>query len=426
MAPSCSLTQKPQGNAVKASWALEKDTLLFTPDAAPPLVLPIQSLSGISGDGYEIELHHSQGSFFLARLGADGPTLLETLHRSWPPLRAEALRLAERVIRVSPAMRLRGEDLEPCRLLVYEDVVLAAPEGGDSPAPLSPARFGDIARRGLLLGHAQRLGFIFLDFGKLGTRTSELYDRLIKARAGLSQKGRELLSSQLPRLGQGALASLPGSRPPGRMAPVAELNRACPDFRTAFEDWLARTPRAAEGRALMGSSTDFYLGYREAVIAGDAAPEETQEEPDAETKEPPPAAAGAARDTGEPQPLLWLLAHVGDHWFLEALSEGDHATYRFAGAAEMPGLISQLLCAPEFSKEALYLPLEALAGERAPLATPAKELEFLVALRSRFGGRIIHRGRGRWREGGRPGLLTEGFSESAGSMGILRLPPRMV
>jgi hypothetical protein len=93
---------------------------------------------------------------------------------------------------------------------------------------------------------------------------------------------------------------------------------------------------------------------------------------------------------------LWLLARLRDRWFLEALSEGDHATYRFAGGAEVPGLISQLLCCPGFSREALYLPLEALAGVKAPLATPARELEFLVALRKRFVGRIIHRGRGKW------------------------------
>ena len=73
----------------------------------------------------------------------------------------------------------------------------------------------------------------------------------------------------------------------------------------------------------------------------------------------------------------------------------------------MQGLASRLLCAPQFSREALYLPIEALGGERGELAIAAQNLGFLVALRRRFTGRIIHRSPESWRadieSAGRPG-----------------------
>ncbi len=92
-----------------------------------------------------------------------------------------------------------------------------------------------------------------------------------------------------------------------------------------------------------------------------------------------------------------MLAGRQDKWFLEALSMDDHATYRFKGGDEVPALVSRLLCAPQFSKEALYSPLADLTGERADLAIPAGSLGFLVALRERFQGRLIHKGVEAWR-----------------------------
>ena len=64
----------------------------------------------------------------------------------------------------------------------------------------------------------------------------------------------------------------------------------------------------------------------------------------------------------------------------------------------MPALASRLLCAPEFSKEALYGPPETLTGERADLAIAAQFLGFLVALRAAFKGRVIHTSPESWRK----------------------------
>ena len=86
-----------------------------------------------------------------------------------------------------------------------------------------------------------------------------------------------------------------------------------------------------------------------------------------------------------------MLSGKGGVWFLEALSSGDRATYCFAGGEEMPALVSRLLCAPQFSREALYGPVDTLIGDRAELAIAAQFLGFLARLRGCFRGRVIHR-----------------------------------
>ena len=45
---------------------------------------------------------------------------------------------------------------------------------------------------------------------------------------------------------------------------------------------------------------------------------------------------------------------------------------------------------PDFSREALYLPIEALTGERGEYAIPARDLPLLRDLRARFVGRKMH------------------------------------
>ncbi len=89
--------------------------------------------------------------------------------------------------------------------------------------------------------------------------------------------------------------------------------------------------------------------------------------------------------------MLWMLSGNGGVWFLEALSSGDRATYCFAGGEEMPCSGLRLLCAPQFSREALYSSLDTLTGERAELAIAAQFLGFLVRLRGCFRDRVIHR-----------------------------------
>jgi hypothetical protein len=95
---------------------------------------------------------------------------------------------------------------------------------------------------------------------------------------------------------------------------------------------------------------------------------------------------------------LWMLAGKNGVWFLEALSMEDRATYCFKGDEEVPALVSRLLCAPQFSKEALYSSAEELVGERADLAIPARHLRFLADLRARFHGRVIHQSVEGWRK----------------------------
>jgi hypothetical protein len=81
---------------------------------------------------------------------------------------------------------------------------------------------------------------------------------------------------------------------------------------------------------------------------------------------------------------------AGGSWSLELLSHGDYATYLFGGGEELARLVEGLVRLPEFSREALYLPLEELTGERSPYAIPARELPLLRELRTRFTGRKIH------------------------------------
>jgi hypothetical protein len=115
-----------------------------------------------------------------------------------------------------------------------------------------------------------------------------------------------------------------------------------------------------------------------------------------ETAETGDGGVGGAPDGGA-RPL-WMLAGKNGAWFLEALSLEDRATYCFEGGDEVPALVSRLLCAPQFSKEALYAPLEELAGERADLVIPASHLGFLAELRACFRGRVIHQTAEGWQK----------------------------
>ncbi|HWQ08481.1 MAG TPA: hypothetical protein VN436_05225, partial [Holophaga sp.] len=132
-----------------------------------------------------------------------------------------------------------------------------------------------------------------------------------------------------------------------------------------------------------------WVGFGRQGLGLDA-PDDPGEGPGTEEPEqgPPPAPAEP------PDCLLWMLCGRDDTWLLETLTEQNHATYRFAGGEGLPHLASQLLCAPHFSREALYKPLESLQGE---LAIPARDLAFLKELRARFRGRAIHGGLDRWK-----------------------------
>ena len=157
---------------------------------------------------------------------------------------------------------------------------------------------------------------------------------------------------------------------PGRLLEVEAMDSVCPGFDKSFRrEWLKRLLRHDEGEHLLGwaSSGSVWLGC---------------------TRE---GSGGADRP-------LWMLCGKEGVWFLEALSIEDRATYCFVGGEEMPALVSRLLCAPQFSREALYSPPEELTGESADLAVPARYLGFLVELRRRFRERVIHQTLEGWRK----------------------------
>ena len=169
------------------------------------------------------------------------------------------------------------------------------------------------------------------------------------------------MASFLPTLSAGPRADLASQWLPGRLLSFEDLERIAPGFEASFlSSWLAATARAESGRALMAglAPSDRFLGYA------------------------PPA-------EGEP-PYLWLLVLRVETASLELLSHGDYATYLFHNGTEVPGLVQGLVRLPEFSREALYLPLNQLTGERGIYAIPARDLPLLCDLRNRFAGRKIH------------------------------------
>jgi hypothetical protein len=209
-----------------------------------------------------------------------------------------------------------------------------------------------------------------LTFSRLGKQTHDLLDSLKTHRQALADEAGAILASSVPALPGAYRGVLAGEWPPGRLRSLEEMNAICPGFEQAFRSaWLAGCVRQEEGR--------FLLDW-----AGPAS-----------------AWLGCSRETSDTgEALLWLLAGKAGTWFLEALTGEDRATYHFAGGDEMPPLVSQLLCAPQFSKEALYGAADTLTGERADLGIAAQFLGFLASLRSRFKSRVIHASPESWRK----------------------------
>jgi hypothetical protein len=407
------------GRSGPAEWSFDEVSLVVTPAGGGPLVFPVQELAGIAGDGYTIELTvpgtamppatggagaAGYPRLSLSKLGAEGPTLLDALQRTWLVARAKALRLGGSgtgkpfsgmvtgMGQAGPAgagpggaggvavagaggARQGGAEAgalspEPFRALLFEDVMLVAREARDLDpifmALTEGITFDEEAYAIRIAEWPDR----DLTFFRLAKQTQDLLDSLGQNRQLLANEAATILASSVPSLPVAYRGLLAGDWPPGRLRTLQGMSATCPGFEQAFRAvWLAACVRKDEG--------GFLLDW-----AG-----------------PGGSWLGCSRETTEAgEGLLWLLAGKDGIWFLEALTGEDRATYHFRGGDEMPALVSRLLCAPQFSKEALYGRPDMLTGDRADLAIAAQFLGFLADLRARFRGRVIHSSPESWRQ----------------------------
>jgi hypothetical protein len=361
MARTCRLVRA--GRSTDAQWRREGESLVVSPAGAPALVIRLAEVSGIAGDGFTVRLRLPEGEIALERLGGDGPTLLEALRRDWLPLRAAVLRLAggespgDVYAGSCSAAGVRG----PFRGFIARDRLVIAPEGGDVTA-LFVADFATL--------HFDEESYALKAtgwdgsetvFGKLGARAAQFSAALGGLREELSLVAAATLAEFLPSLDPSLRAALAQQWLPGRLQSFEQLECAAPGFAATFAaSWLAATPRADSGRSLMAGCAprDRFLAY--------------------------------SRPAGVEIPSLWLLVRPGSAASLELLSHGDYATYLFKDGEELPGLVEGLVRLPDFSREALYLPIEELTAERSDFAIPARDLPLLRDLRARFAGRKIH------------------------------------
>ena len=363
MAPDC-IFNRP-GYFGRCEWTLDERSLTIVPQSQAPEVYALREILGVGGEAYDIRVHYEAGTLNLTRVGADGAALLEALHRTWPPQRAEALRIAgpgtPTVLNGSWAPL--APDGDPAAkttnvgVLLYEDRLVLAGDDADL-TPVFVATIADVAFDvdtyavdvRTWFGESHR-------FSKLGGQTEEFAQRLRTYRAKLALDAATTLATHLPALEPGPLAALAAVWPPGRLLNAATAEAVAPGFVSAWASgWLPSLPRGENAATLLSwaAAERTYIGYDR---SGD----------------------------------LWILAGRGDHWVVQTLSAPNHETYRFVGDAELPVLVEQLLCAPQFSREALYLPLEELTGEWAVYEPAARHLGFLVKLRERFHERAIHR-----------------------------------
>jgi hypothetical protein len=439
-------------------WTFDGEHLTLSPEDGSPISVALAEIAGIAGDGYTVDVVFpgdepagvgsqpaaglaagGASHLVLSRLGSDGPTLLEELRREWISARAEVLRLGGTGEGKRFAGRVAGLDgvgaggaptpgapatgapatgaPEPFQALLFEDVLVVAREGRDLDplfVALSENVTLDEATYSIQVHDWPGNEVVF---SKLAGQTDEFVGILRANRALMAKESAAMLAATVPGLPAGGRAALAGRWLPGRLMQVEAMESACPGFTRVFQgEWLPRLVRCEEGRYLLGrgsSSADagsIWLGFtRGGANLGDAGVEDGAAagaiDPATGPVTPPAEPATSPADPVTPpaklaegeQPL-WMLNGKGGVWFLEALSVEDRATYCFRGGEELPALVSRLLCAPQFSKQALYSPLEEFTGDNAELAIPARSLRFLVELRRRFAGRIIHQTADGWRK----------------------------
>lgn len=389
------------GRTGSAQWSLEGDRLTLLPAAGTPLPVALVEVSGLSGDGYSLDLRLGGAALSLSKLGAEGPTLKEQLERTWPPLRSGALRLAGTGAPARFAGHLDlGAGAAPALLLLFEDLLVAFREGEDA-RPL----FLSLQRE---VRHDEETYSVALEgwdgttarFTRLGGATGAFVGALTAARGALVQEASEALGAGLPSLATLPRTLLASVWTPGRLLSATALDAVAPGTSAALAaSWSAVCPRGREGTVLLEGAQpeESFFAYTRPGAGG---------EPSGETEAEGPAETAAEPEGNGPSPALpeglwplWLLVRRGGVWYLESLGETDRATYRFAGGDEVPALCAALLCAPQFSREALYQPLERLVGGKAGFALPARDLPFLKELRARFKGRVLHTSPSAWRKG---------------------------
>lgn len=401
------------GRTGAAEWSFDGAVVTVTPEDGSPFSLPVKEFTGISGDGYTVRMGLPgaargaapaaeaagvagtpaqaaegpavTGAFAeLSMLGHDGPTLLESLRREWIEARVEVLRLAgSGEGRPVSGVTTAGSGVaEPFHGLLFEDVLVVAREGRDL-EPLFLALFEKVRfDEATYTVHVREWPGRDIVFSKLAKATDDFVRRLRDNRAVLAAEATATLGAALPALAGGLRSALAGTWMPGRLMQPAAMDGLCPGFGAAFaQGWLPGVLRKEEGAHLIA-----WAGPESTWLAC--------------SREEDGTAVGPTDDAGAESPPprpLWMLAGKKGRWFLEALSMEDRATYCFAGGEEVPALVSRLLCAPQFSKEALYAPVGDLVGDKADLAIAAQHLGFLVELRSRFRGRVIHKSFAGWR-----------------------------
>jgi len=386
-----------EGRSGQAEWSFDGSYLGLVPDAGPPLSFSVPEFTGIAGDDYTIALTvagaASGGKLVLSHLGADGPTLLDGLRRAWLPARAQVLRLSgsgEGRPFSGQVAGLEGRPPEPFRGLLFEEVLVVARDGFDLD-PLFLALFGSVEHdESTYTVRVRQWPGEQVVFSKMAGQTDEFARWLQTNRAELAEESAAILAAGAPTLPLGPRGMLAGMWLPGRLMELEAMEAVCPGVIEAFRGaWLASLPRHDEGEHLLGwaAGGSTWVGCTRGSGGG------AQDG----------ATAGTAPGAGA-EGHLWLLCGKNGVWFLEALSIEDRATYCFTGGEEVPALVSRLLCAPQFSREALYSPLAELTGESADLAIAAQALDFLVELRRRFKDRVIHQ-------------TTEGWKRDVGRLG---------
>jgi hypothetical protein len=359
-----------------AEWVFDQTSLVVTPADGGPIPLAVRELIGLDGDGYTLRLvvptADGKDELVLSMLGAEGPTLLDSLRRCWLEARAEALRLsgsgAGRPFLGSIAGPDDSDTSEPFQALLFGDVLALARNGRDvEPIFLALTETVEFDADTYSVRVREWPGREVV-FSRLAKQTEAFGDRLRANRVVLAQEAEAGLARAVPQLPAGSRAALAGIWLPGRLLPLATMEDLCAGFREAFAaGWLPGLLRVQEGARMLEWTTPerIWLGC-------------SREE----------SASGGLQ--------LWMLAGKGGAWFLESLTDGDRATYCFTGGDEIPALVSRLLCAPQFSREALYGSPDMLTGDRADLAIAAQFLGFLVRLRAAFRSRVIHRGLEGW------------------------------